>query len=177
MDDELLRILDGDDPEGKPAPGKRERDTIGLVDPSSGEIEIAAKDGIVPRRYVLKPMSQLFGKGTGADSIDPRDEKYLPLLLPIEQEILEYWVENPSLSDGQVSLVLEQLGMNPEGPAINDPLKERIQLRLRIALSVHDFSRKDVKLAIRKIGKSVQFHTREAGPRGYLNFIRQYLPR
>ena len=41
--------------------------------------------------------------------------------------------------------------------------------------SLNDYSRQDVKQAIRRIAKSVQTHTQQSGRRGYLDFIRQYV--
>ena len=62
--------------------------------------------------------------------------------------------------------------MFPEADAGGDPLIEKLQFALRLLLSIQNYSRNDVRSAIRKVAKSVDRHTRLAGPRGYLQFIR-----
>jgi hypothetical protein len=80
-----------------------------------------------------------------------------------------------ALTDADVSLALDRLGANPEGDPGGDALARRIQRDLRLLLSVNDYSRQDVRAAIRKITRSVARHTRLAGPSGYLTFIQQYV--
>ena len=79
------------------------------------------------------------------------------------------------MTDARVSLALDKLGMSPEGEAGTDVLAKYLQFKLRMVLSMNDYSRNEVKAAIKKIGKSVERHTKLAGPRGYLTFIRQQL--
>ncbi len=67
--------------------------------------------------------------------------------------------------------------MSPEAAAAADVLAARIQLSLRLTLSLNDYSRQDVRHALRKVAKSVARHTRLAGPRGYLTFLRRQLQR
>ena len=170
MDEQLVSLMKT---VGVPAPSKPVPRPRGIVfrDISQGQIGVGP-DG-KKQDYSLKPFSELFGKGRGLETLDPTDDQFMPLLMPIEGAIVEYWRENPSLTDGQVALVMEELSMDPAGPAHNNPLKQEIQCSLRLALSLNDYSRQEVKMAVRKISKSVQRHTRLAGPRGYLSFIEE----
>jgi hypothetical protein len=98
------------------------------------------------------------------------------LFLSIEETIVREDQTHARLTDAGVTLTLERLAMNPEGDPGADDLARRLQLELRLQLSLNNYSRQEVRSAIRKIGKSVARHTRLAGPRGYLTFIRQYVP-
>jgi hypothetical protein len=66
--------------------------------------------------------------------------------------------------------MLDQLGNEPNSPG-NDPLARRVNSALRLCLSLNDYSRFEVRAALRKVRKSVERHTRLAGPTGYLDFI------
>jgi hypothetical protein len=66
--------------------------------------------------------------------------------------------------------------MNPAADCAGDVLCRRIQIALRLCLSLNDYSRQETKLAIRKVTQSVKRHTSLAGPRGYLSFIREFVP-
>ena len=100
----------------------------------------------------------------------------ITLFLAIEQCIVRCWKDDPSLTDASVQLALDRVALNPEDGSHNDALARQLQFNLRLLLSLHDYSRQDVRSALRKIGKSVSRHTRLAGPRGYLHFIREYVP-
>ena len=126
--------------------------------------------------YTLKPMAQLFGQGFGVDSVDYLDERFQPLMMTIEEAIVLHDDTIGGLTDGQVALTLRGMAMNPEA-AGSDALAQRINCGLRLFLSLNDFSRQEVKLAIRKVLHSVQRHNKDAGVRGYLSFIRQFLTR
>lgn len=65
--------------------------------------------------------------------------------------------------------------MSPEADVHNNVLAARMQFSLRLLLSLNNYSRQDVKQAIRRIARSVQSHTEQSGRRGYLDFIRQYV--
>ncbi|MFI5381762.1 MAG: hypothetical protein ACHRHE_20895 [Tepidisphaerales bacterium] len=69
----------------------------------------------------------------------------------------------------------ELYGQGPGRDNVDPQDEEQIQLSLRMALSLNDYSRQDVKQAIRKILKSVDRHTKAAGQRGYLDFIHKYI--
>ncbi|MCY3018761.1 MAG: hypothetical protein NTW87_07000 [Planctomycetota bacterium] len=146
-----------------------------FVNEETGEIEVEATGEA--KRYTLKPLADLFGKGYGESSIDWRDEKYMPLLLRIEEEIMNHDDAVPDLTDGLVSLTLDRMALNPATAPGNDVLCRRLQLGLRVLLSGNDYSKQEVKLSIRKIAKSVSLHTWQHGVRGYLDFIRQQFRR
>jgi hypothetical protein len=139
-----------------------------------GAVEVATPDG--PRTYALKPLDQLYGEGTGLPSMDGRDRQWLPLLLGIEEPIVEYYQDHAALTDAQVLLSLKLLSMNLAAAA-TDELAREILLRLRLALSINDYSRQDVKMALRKVSQSVERHMKDAGTRGYLTFISHFLRR
>jgi len=150
--------------------GERAKALIRIVDPERGEIEVEMSEG--PRRHVLKPLPELFGKGHGVSSVDPQDERFMPLLLCIEESIVEHYEQDPDLTDGRVSLALSRLILQPGGDPGDDALCRLLQLDLRLLLSLNDYSRQEVRWALRKIDKSVRRHSRADGPRGYLDFIR-----
>src|SRR5205809_26300 len=109
-----------------------------VVDIETGEIEIACAGG--NKKYVLKPLSELFSNGLGASSIDLMSEQYMPLLYRIENDIMNFDDDVPDLTDGMVSLALDRITMNPAAAPGNDRLCQHIQLGLRILLSRNDYS-------------------------------------
>lgn len=130
-----------------------------------------------PQQYKLKPLQELYGPGHNVATVDPKEDRFMPLFMAIEEAIAQYYRhENPSLTDGATSLVVDQLGMQPDA-ASTDPLALRIQYALRLCLSLNNYSRPEVKAALKKIGKSIDRHTRADGPRGYLRFIAEYFAR
>jgi hypothetical protein len=138
-----------------------------------GEIEISKKGGTV--RYQLKPMRELFVPGTDSPTVDPQDEKYMALFLEIETEIAEYYKgEDPGLTDGAVGLTLDQLAMDPNNPPAADKLAQRIAMGLRLCQSLNNYSRQEVRAALRKVRKSVDRHSKVDGRRGYLDFIVEF---
>src|SRR5690348_11747267 len=104
MDKQLLDLLGPD--AGSMRPGVRQVVTKKIRFPGevSPEVEVGGhEEGF--HRYTLKTLPELYGPGTGASSIDPRDERFLPLLLTIEEEIYRYMqTVDPALTDGQVLL-------------------------------------------------------------------------
>ena len=82
---------------------------------------------------------------------------------------------NRGLADGHLTIALSLLSMSPETDVRHNILASEIQFALRLLLSLNDYSRQDVKQAIRRIAKSVQTHTQQSGRRGYLDFIRHYV--
>ena len=138
----------------------------------SGQLSIETPDG--PRQYALKPLGELYGAGVGTGRVDPKDDRFMPLMLGIEDAIVRHYESNPSLTDGAVLLVLGQLAMSPES-APSDALGRRIQNALRLALSVNDYSRQEVRQGLRHVVRSVERHSRAEGRRGYLDFIRGFL--
>ena len=173
MDGDLLALLQ---PQSKGFLGfrKKRKTKLLITDFKSGEIEVEGKDG--PRKYRLKSLAELYGKGVGSASVEPLDDRCMPLFFCIEGSIVTYNREfDGSLTDGAVQITLDRLGMSPESDEANDPLAHHIQLDLRLLLSTSDYSRQEVRAAIRKIGKSVARHSRESGLRGYLDFICEQL--
>jgi hypothetical protein len=163
MDIELRNRMNGPEGSGKSA----EREI--RLDDQTGEVEIGLGDTV--EHYLLKPLSELYGQGYGIDTVDPQNEVFMPLFLAIEENIARFYTqEKPSFTDAAVSLMLDQLGNEPNSPG-NDPLARRVNSALRLCLSLNDYSRTEVRAALRKVRKSVERHTRLAGPTGYLDFI------
>ncbi|MCL5946064.1 MAG: hypothetical protein M1472_04335 [Planctomycetes bacterium] len=171
MDAEITQLFK----ESGNTPGENEiRARITTIDESKGEIEITIKG--VAHRCVLKALKDLYGPGINAPSVDSTDSRYLPLLMEIERGIVEFDRYHAHLTDGSVASTLNRMGINPEMNSVSDELGRHLQWNLRLLLSVNNYSRQDVIQALRKINKSVARHTRADGPRGYLDFIRQYVP-
>lgn len=139
---------------------------------AQGEIQVETPSG--PQRYTLKSLRELYGKGLGAASVNPQDEQYEPLFMAIEQTIALYDDEVRTLTDGLVELTLEQMSMDPAGEPGQDELRHRIQLALRLLLSLDDYSRQEVRTALRTIARSVARHKSLEGRRGYLEFIHEF---
>jgi hypothetical protein len=143
--------------------------------------EVRLGEGEKVTTYRLKAIPDLYGKGINHPTLDPEDQVYTPLLQGLEMEIRQ--IDDASrgrLTDAAVLLALSLLAMNPEAsiPATGqaeDVVALRLQTQLRLILSLNDYSRQDVKQAIRRITKSAEGHSKTGGPRGYLAFIRQYV--
>ncbi|MBI3600051.1 MAG: hypothetical protein HY097_05355 [Nitrospinae bacterium] len=123
----------------------------------------------------LKQLNELFhSEKSESVEINWGDQHYMPLLYSIEMEIKNVYGENPKLTDSSVILALERLSLKPE--TVNDDIiVKAINRSLRLQLSMTDYSRTDVKRAIRKILKSAKRHNELEGLRGYLNFIVEYV--
>lgn len=169
MDTELANLIGLDAGEGHRT---KQRGNVKFADTSAGTLEIVRPEG--PVSYTLKPLKDLYAAGDNAPSVDPQDERYMPLFLAIEAEIAQYYEHDaPSLTDGVVGLVLDQLSLSPEA-SNPDPLARRVQTSLRFCLSLNDYSRQEVRAALRKVRKSVDRHSRVDGRRGYLDFIVEF---
>lgn len=126
--------------------------------------------------YKLKPLPELFSAGkTGTATISWKDGNHLNLLHAIESAIKNVYLAEPELTDSSVILSLDKLSMKPEAVSA-DAVLRAINLQLRLLLSTEDFSRDEVKAAVRKILASVKRHKAIAGIRGYLDFIVEYVP-
>ncbi len=157
---------------------KGEGQVIRFTRPDAGEIELLPHRGAdAGESYQLKTLPDLYGAGTGKDSVDLHDEDFLALLMAIEEAIIDFDGVDHRLTDGAVLASLDRLCMTPEANVGNDPLAASIQVSLRLTLSLNDFSRQDVKHALRKIKQSVNRHNKLGGTRGYLSFIRAQLKR
>ena len=175
MDHELLELIGPLSDE--PAAGYDDTGVgLEVLDPVAGDIAIHM--ATETKHYRLKLLGDLFGEGVNARTLDYEDEHYMPLLMGIEESILRFYEQEPRLNDARVSRALSDLAMHldrPPGPA---PLRQRLWFDMRLLLSLNDYSRRDVRRALRKIRKSVRRHTQMDGPRGYLDFIRaQFRPR
>ena len=141
------------------------------------------EDGLVRLRsdkgefiYKLKPLTELFFAGKqGVVSVSWKNSDYLNLLHAIESAIKSAYQADSGLTDSSVMLALDKLSMKPEAVS-NDPVVKAINNSLRLLLSTHDYSRDEVKMAVRKILASVKRHKAAAGIRGYLDFIMEYVP-
>lgn len=143
------------------------------IDPMTGEVEIKTPQG--PIRYTLKPLRESYGPGYGGPSVTPTDPRYEPLFLAIEEEISQYDRLTPGLKDSQVLLTLERMSMDPAVEPGQDELCRYLQFKLRNLLSGLEYSRQEVKTAIRTVARSVQRHKDIGGVRGYLDFIAEYV--
>lgn len=149
--------------------------TIQFVDDQSGELDIPNDVGGQPaERYRLKPLAELYDRGQGKP-VDPVDEGFTPLFLAIEEEFARSDGSAACREDSDVVIALDLLATAPEGDVRHNVLARRVQLSLRLMLSLSNYSRDEVRQAIRKIRKSVDRHHREGGRRGYLSFLRGYL--
>jgi hypothetical protein len=170
MDEELRKLVAK--PGGKPW---EIHVNLRFVDPAKGEIEFDRPEGLV--RHALKPLKDLYGPDTPDVSISTEEDgPHLPLLMGIEMPILWVYRRNGRLTDGQALMSVQALAMNPEMSCANDSLAAEIQANLRLLLSLNQYSRQEVRMALRKIAKSVQRHMRESGSRGYLDFLVKYVP-
>jgi hypothetical protein len=162
----------------KVAAAGKDGQVIRFTNPDAGEIDLIPRQGAeAGERYTLKTMPDLYGAGTGKDAVDLRDDEFLSLLMSIEEAIVDYDGPRRQLTDGMVLMALDRLSMTPEANVAGDPLAVSIQAGIRLTLSLNDFSRADVKHALRKIKQSFNRHNRLAGTRGYLSFIRAQLRR
>ncbi len=169
MDEQLAELLALENEQSPQQAARRVR----FKDFATADLEIE-RDG-QKHTYALKPMNQLFGTGFGVDSIAFQDERFHPILMTIEEAIVLYDQSTGGLTDGKVALTLRTLAMNPEADVAADALAQQINCALRLFLSLNDYSRQEVKLAIRKVLQSVQRHNKDAGVRGYLSFIGEFL--
>jgi len=143
---------------------------------ANGTVSLVSETGELGEPLAIKPLPALYGTGTGLDSVEFKDDRFTPLLLCIEEAILDAYKAHPSsLTDGIVLSSLDRLCMSPEANLQNDPLGNIIQFAIRLTLSLNDFSRQDVRLCLRKVKQSAARHNKLAGTRGYLDFIKEQL--
>ncbi len=137
--------------------------TISFHEGEDGLVMVSASKGSFEFR--LRPLQELFSS-TKADtgSMKTDDPAALQLLHAIEGEIKRRYMKNPELTDSSVLLALDTLAMKPEAVS-RDVLAKAIQNSLRLLLSTDDYSRDEVKWAIRKILASVKRHKAAGGIR------------
>jgi hypothetical protein len=175
MDDVLAKRFDAAAGESGSGSPKDLSIQLKLLDDDDGSIEIV--EGGRTETYRLKPLADLYGPGHAASAVDPQNNTFMPLFRCIEEEIVKCDGLDRRLTDAAATLALSRLSMSPDGRCDDDPLARRIQMALRITLSLNNYSRQEVRTAVRKVGKSVDRHTDGGGRgRGYLEFIRQFIP-
>jgi len=156
---------------------KKEMTTINykvLFYDEDGLIKVIGKKGEFI--YKLKELAELYApEAIISPDIDWDDEYYLSLLFSIESSIKRVYDDKPDLTDASVIYALEKLSLKPEAKENNIVIRE-INQQLRVQLSMGDYSRTEVKRAIRKIRGSAKKHTKIDGIRGYLDFIAEYIP-
>jgi hypothetical protein len=146
-----------------------------LINPAEQTIAFTNDAGETGEPYAVKPLAELYGQGTGINSVEFKDDAFMSLLMVIEEALYDAYKAGPSLTDADALLALDRLSMSPEANVQSDPLARDIQIGLRVTLSLNDYSRQDVKLCLRKVKQSAARHNKLSGTRGYLNFIRQQL--
>ncbi len=149
--------------------GRSDRFEVKFKDAPSGEIELRYSGRF--QSYRLKPLEELYGTGMCLGSVDPLIAEYMPLVYAIESTILHYYDEHPELNDTLVAVTLDRLAINPACNPAGDMLCHHLQTGLRVELSVHNYSKQEVKQALRVVLKSVNRHTRSGGITGYLEFM------
>ncbi len=122
----------------------------------------------------LRPLADLFAADAPEPVLEVDPDRYLSLLQSIEIAIVEFDSEHPGATDGKVLRVLDGLIERLEEEALG-PMRTRIQDRLRLELSLRDWTRAEVLACLNKVRKSVKLHRSSGGERGYLDFIRGYV--
>lgn len=147
---------------------------ISFHEEEDGLVRVSGPKGAFEHR--LKPLAELYSSGAADLAVMKWDDpRYLSLLYAIEGEIKRVYEANPEMTDSAVMLALDQLAMKPETTS-NDLLVKAVTRRLRLTLSMDDYSRDEVRKALRKILASVKRHKAAAGVRGYLDFIMAHVP-
>ena len=148
--------------------------SLSYSDQEEGLVLVEASKGSF--EYRLKPLQELFSPtSAGGKPLTTDDSRYLSLLHAIESSIKRLSFENPKFTDASVMFALDALAIRPDA-LTSDSVVKRINRDLRVLLSMSDYSRDEVKMAIRKILASVKRHRAAAGARGYLDFIREHVP-
>ncbi|MHB1347347.1 MAG: hypothetical protein ACYCXK_07645 [Candidatus Humimicrobiaceae bacterium] len=124
----------------------------------------------------MKELSKLYAPEQSLSlDIDWDDDYYISLLNTIEGTIRHIDDSNTGLTDTKVIFSLEELVSRPELKS-NDIIIKEINQQLRFQLSISDYTRSEVRRALRKVLKSANRHNRTSGIRGYLDFIIQFFP-
>src|SRR5438093_1191513 len=121
MDQAIVDAIGGDPTTSR---AKTVNKSIRIAEDRS-HIEIDTAQG--PREFTLRPLAELYGPGTGRESVDPQDEVFAPLFLAIEQTIVLYLRAHPSMQDAEALLALERLSINPDCDPGPDVLTREIQ--------------------------------------------------
>jgi len=139
-----------------------------------GVIKVIANKGELT--YQLKELPELYAPEQSFSlDIHWDDDYYISLLNTIEGTISYIDDSNTGLTDAKVIYSLEELVFRPAIKS-NDIIIKEINERLRFQLSISDYTRSEVRGALRKVLKSAKRHNRTGGIRGYLDFIMQFFP-
>ncbi len=171
MDKELVEKLDaigawkkGDDTEES----SEQRFLFSEV--NDNMVEVSSEKGRFTHK--LKPLNELYV----ATPSSPYDEaRELQLLAANESPIKRMSEDNEEITDSSVVFALEILSSKPEIET-SDEIAQTVSRELRLCLSMNDYTRDEVKRAIRKVLNSAKKHNRDSGRKGYLNFIAEFLP-
>jgi len=175
MDNELKQKLDK---ECKPKRfGRRTKGysySVKFSKNSDGFVKIAADKSEFT--YQLKELQELYAPEKDFSfELDWDDDYYISLLNTIESGIRHIDSSNIGLTDTKIIFSLEELVSKPDSK-IDDIIVREINQRLRYQLSTSDYTRKEVRRALNKILRSAKRHNRTGGVRGYLDFIRHFIP-
>lgn len=148
--------------------------SIEFSEDKDGLIKVIADRGEFT--YQLKELPELYAPEQSF-SLDMHwdDDYYISLLNTIEGTVRYMDDSSMGLTDAKVIYSLEELVSKPELKS-NDIMIKEINGRLRFQLSISDYTRSEVRGALRKVLRSVKRHNRTGGTRGYLDFIRQFIP-
>jgi len=139
-----------------------------------GLIKVIADKGEF--NYQLKELQELYSPEQSFYlDIDWDDNYYLSLLNTIEGAIRHTDDFNTGLTDAKVIYYLEEFVSRPEIKS-NDTIIKEINNRLRFQLSISNYTRNEVRGALRKVLRSAKRHNQNGGIRGYLDFIMQFFP-
>lgn len=117
----------------------------------------------------LKPLSELYVEAKSPAG----DKEQEALMMAIEYAIAFYdHAHEHGLRDDEAIRLLEKLSMKPE--VALSGVGGFVQTYLRLELSLGDYSRADVRQALRRIQKTATRHSK-GDPRGYLNHIHHFV--
>ncbi|MDN3514227.1 MAG: hypothetical protein NG747_07490 [Candidatus Brocadia sp.] len=149
--------------------------TLSFSNEEDGLVRIASVKGSFV--YKLKQLNELFStENDKVTVIDWKDQHYMLLLYTIEQAVKKVYEEDYArLTDADIIPVLKTLAVKPESVSKNI-ISKSINQKLRFQLSIKNYSRQEVKMAIRKILTSAERLNKQGGLRGYLDFILEHVP-
>ncbi len=129
----------------------------GLADPNT----LSLPDG---SQVTLKGLTELYVEAKPA-----KDSEIDALAMVMEYAIAHYdHHHDHGLRDAETIKMLDKLSMKPE--VALDGVGAVVQAHLRLELSLKDYSRADVRTAVRRIQRSAQRNSK-GNERGYLNHI------
>lgn len=113
-------------------------------------------------------------------------EKFMSVLMPLEQNVLSYYKKMPTAMDHEIlsmyqyfSKVIKAKMTNytMPSPNVNGPLETLYHAEANfIESACKKVSLEDLKECLKMLEKSVELWNREMGVQGYLNFIEKNMP-